>query len=36
MSDNTDKQPAASKPAAAKAPSHIAYQIRDTEDAKGY
>ena len=36
MSDNTDKKTAVDKPAASKSPSHIAYQIRDTEDGKGF
>ena len=36
MSDNTDKQTAAAKPAASKTPTHVAYQIRDTEDGKGF
>jgi hypothetical protein len=35
MSDKTDKQPAAT-PAAFKTPSHVAYQVRDGEDGRGF
>lgn len=34
MSDNA--KTTADKPAAAKTPTHVAYQIRDTEDGKGF
>ncbi len=34
MSDNA--KTTADKPAASKSPSHVAYQIRDTEDGKGF
>jgi hypothetical protein len=36
MSDQTNNQPTAGKPAVSKTPSHVAYQIRDTEDGKGF
>jgi hypothetical protein len=36
MSDKNDKSATAEKPAASKTPSHVAYQIRDTEDGKGF
>ena len=36
MSDKTDKSATAEKPAASKIPSHVAYQVRDTDDGKGF
>jgi hypothetical protein len=36
MSATNDKQPAAAKPAVSKTPTHVAYQVRDTEEGKGF
>jgi hypothetical protein len=36
MTDNPHKSATAHKPAASKTPTHVAYQVRDREDSKGF